>query len=273
MTSGASAKIKKKEQCTWSLVTDDPDKKLNQVVIGAGHCVDHWSVYSSDKHPNTKRGFNIGENKITWTSNSGQVIKRQLAEIIRAELHSADFAIALLNQPIASSDLQALLLAPYSYSDLLLDFDPAAFGTMAGYSADTGIGQNGKLLSYDKCARVNGGTSGKKKAYCHSYGGASGGPLTVTLNTGVFSEEINEIWEEEGGDPFVDFFQDDFPTIKKGLQTFYVGSIVGGHASEDNGKTLFTPIEYYSKTIYGLLEGRPEKCLENDARKTEDCPW
>ncbi len=215
-----------KEQCSLTIVADAPGKD-GIIAITAGHCVDHWASVDG--------GFQVGHNETTFTTNSGKTIKRSITEVLKAETHQGDYAIVKLNASIKNTDIKPLLNAPYDYHDLL---DEEMFGekfkpyaTMAGHSADKDKGQKGKVLTYHEDCRLNGGASGKKKGYCTSYQGASGGAVAVTVALGDMADET---WQE-------------------GEQTYFVGSIVGGRQGDDNSKTLFTETTHYTRTLDKIL--------------------
>lgn len=226
------------------MIVDQPYKD-GAFVVGAGHCVDHMAR-GGDK-------FEITENNLTWTTQSGQKISQKIVEIFEAELNPGDYAIAKLDRPISRFDIEPLVNAPYHYSDLL---DPEftysndepfkAFPTMAGYSADAKLGQKGEVLTYDDSERcvLNGGGASMKKGRCWSYEGASGGAVAVTLF-------LNGDLDGDAG--ALGYFIDDFPNIKSGPYTFWVGSIVGSRTSDGYDKTLFTDASYYSRTLSKVL--------------------
>ncbi|MBK23114.1 MAG: hypothetical protein CME70_03835 [Halobacteriovorax sp.] len=216
----------KKEQCSLSIIADAPGKD-GIIAVTAGHCVDHWVDGNG--------GFEVGHNETTFKTNSGKTIKRSISKVLKAETHKGDYAIVKLNAPIKYSDIKPLLNAPYDYYDLLdKDLDEAntnPYATMAGYSADRTKGQKGKVLTYHEKCQLNGGASGMKKGYCTSYQGASGGAVVVTATVGDMADET---WQETE-------------------QSYFVGSIVGGRAGDDNDKTMFTDTSYYSKTLDKIL--------------------
>ena len=227
----------KQEQCSWSIVADEPHKD-GIIVIGAGHCVDHW--YQSNGE------YEIGKNKITFTTNSGVKLERSIIHILKAEMNPGDYVIAKLNAPISRHDIKPLLNGPYAFSDLLDEelwcesgcpFEP--FGSMAGYSADITLGQKGKVLTYDPNCKLNGGASGRKKGYCYSYEGASGGAVTVTL---YLTEEMRE---------YMDNYVNGY--LQSGEHTFWVGSILGGQGGDDHNKTMFTPATHYTQILDPIL--------------------
>ena len=211
-----------KEQCTLSIIADTPDKD-GIIAVTAGHCVNHWAA--SD-------GFDIGDNEVVFTTNSGKIIKRSIAKIFKAEMNPGDYAIVKLNAVIHKEDIKPLLNAPYDFADLLNDeFFHNAYATVAGYSADKGKGKKGKVLTYHEKCKLNGGASGLKKGYCYSYEGASGGPVVVTVALG---EMADEPWQET-------------------KQSYFVGSIVGSRAGDNHSKTMFTETTHYTRTLDKIL--------------------
>lgn len=212
-----------KEQCTMFIIANTPGKN-GIIALTAGHCVDHWAQADGS--------FDVGNNKTTFTTNSGSKIERSIVAVLKAEVHQGDYAIVKLNAPIKNANIKPLLSAPYDFADLLDDESfHKPYATMAGYSADKGQGQKGKVLTYHERCRLNGGARGMKKGYCHSYQGASGGPVVVTVALGEFADEP---WQEIS-------------------QSYFVGSIVGSHSGDDNSKTLFTETTYYARTLDKIL--------------------
>jgi len=232
--------VSEKEACSWSLVADNFNKD-GVIILGAGHCVDHWAASNG--------GFDVGPNTVSWITNSGKKITRKIESILKAETHKGDYAIAKINRPVSRLDIKPLINAPFDYTDMLDSdmFDPNAYATMAGYSADTGKGQKGEVLTYDRCQQVNGGSSGMKKAYCYSYEGASGGPLIVTLN---LKKKLPNQTEDED---VLWYFEDDLPGIDYGIHHFFVGTIIGSRAGDDYSKTMFTDTTHYSRTLDRIL--------------------
>jgi len=246
------------EQCSVSLLADNPHKD-GVIVLGAGHCIDHWAAASG--------GFEVGKHSVNFITNTGKTIVRQLDQILKAETHQGDYFIGKLDRAIANSDIQPLLPSPYHYSDLVkFPYKTAAY--IAGYSADKGIGQQGKVLTYGDCNRLAGGASGMKKAHgCYSYSGASGGPIVATIDfsnnepqlnpyiaMGCGKEACKNEWEDFSDEEiFVDFFQFDYPWMKRAEYTFWFGIIVGARAGDDASKTLFTEASHFTRTLDKIL--------------------
>lgn len=232
------------EKCSWSIIADEFDKD-GIIVSGAGHCIDHFASGMG--------GFDIDTpTPITWISNDGKTITRQMVEILLAETHQGDYVIAKLDSYIPKEDIQPLIVSPWSYLDLITDRellgdDGLGFATAAGYSADTGMGQKGKVLTYDERCRLSGGASGLRKSYCYSYSGASGGPVVVTVTL-----TPRKIWDDEDTD--ILYFFDDIPNITYGTYTFFCGTIVGSRTTDNSG-AMFTEIEHYIRKLRPILAG------------------
>jgi hypothetical protein len=218
---------KEKEQCTLSIISNHPSKD-GIIAVTAGHCVDHW--YQGGNR------YKVGANTVTFTSNSGKTITRSIEKVLKASMSSGDYAIVKLNSSVKKEDIKPLISAPYDYSDLLNEemfgekFKP--FSTIAGFSADKGLGKKGKVLTYHEKCRLNGGGPGDKKSYAYSYQGASGGPVVVTVDLGEYGDDYG----------------------LQGTQHLFVGSIVGSEGSDNNSKTMFTEHSHYSQTLDKTLE-------------------
>lgn len=214
------------EQCSLTLVADNPTKD-GIIVVGAGHCADHWAAYNG--------GFDVEENSVTFQSNDGTKVTRRIVEVIKAETHKGDYFIGKLDRYISRSIISPLMNSPYDYSDMMdeeyfgKNFKP--FATVAGYSADTGKGQKGTVLTYDEHAQLNGGARGLKKAYAWTYQGASGGPVVVTVD---LDDMADEDWQV-------------------GRRTYFVGSVVGARMGDGPDKTMFTDTTYHTKTLDKVL--------------------
>jgi V8-like Glu-specific endopeptidase len=216
-----------REQCTLSVIVNHPSKD-GVIGITAGHCVDHW--YEDQNK------FSVETNKVRFESNAGTIHIRSIEKVLKASMSSGDYAIVKLNEAVKKSDIKPLISAPYDYLDLL---DPEIFGekfkpfaTMAGYSADTGLGKKGKVLTYDENCSLRGGGNGNKKGYCYTYQGASGGPVVVTVDLGEFGDDY-------------DLY---------GTQHLFCGSIVGSEGSDNASKTMFTEHSHYGSTLDEILE-------------------
>lgn len=228
--------------CSISLVADRYGKN-GSIGVTAGHCLSHWI--------NGDGTFTPNEHNVVWASSNGEKVTRRIAEVYALETHKADFAIVRFNKPVPRQSIQPLIVAPWDYRDLLdpENLEPGAFGTMAGYSADTGKGQRGEVLTYDRCERLNGGVSGQIMGFCHAYRGASGGAVVVTVN--VPDPSV-------GGDRGMnaEILMDMNDTIKPGKHHFWVGSILGGRTNKVANRNLFTEATYHREILDPILAGQ-----------------
>ena len=88
-----------------------------------------------------------------------------------------DWAILRLYRPIAHEDMVALPVHPQQADTL----KPV---TMAGYSRDAGLGNNGQQLTYDAGCRMTAEALEGNDSNCLAYKGASGGAVVQLSNTG-----------------------------------------------------------------------------------------
>jgi hypothetical protein len=238
------------ESCSLSLVADSPAKD-GIIVIGAGHCVDH--LYNIDG------GFDISDYPITFMTKSGKKIERQLVAIFKASVAPGDYFIGKLNSYIPRSEIDPLINAPFDYTDMLsFPFNPVAYAV--GYSADTGIGQKGKVLTYDKCKQINGGQRGRKMAYCYSYEGASGGAMAITLDfskivigRNPYCKSCKNEWEGMEGELFEDFFQYSIPELEPKEYAFWFGNLYGGRRADDHDRTVWVSNTFHTKLLDKIL--------------------
>ena len=216
----------KEESCSIVLIADHPEKN-GIIAVTAGHCVDHWY--------NGQESYKAGENQVRFTSNSGKVINTSISEVLRAEMNPGDYAVVKLESKISNSDIKPLLNAPFKYGVMLDDEEfEGGYATMAGYSADSGLGQKGAVLTYDERCQLNGGASGLKKGICYSYRGASGGAVVVTVDL----EDM----------PIAEALMD------IGIQSYFVGTISGRRNADNNSKTMFTENSHYSHFLFAVLK-------------------
>jgi len=252
------------QQCSVSLISDTIGGD-GQIIVGAGHCISQWVSGESKPSPyidelrQTKSGqhrehntvhdwdFEQENTVITFTSNTGLVVKRRLAEIFYAETHQGDYFIGRLDSPIPYSQIQPLLNAPADYSDLLSQEDfPSAFATMAGFSHDSGKGQNGQVMTYDNC-ELMGGANGRKMGHCYTYSGASGGATTVTVDLSKSSDDNAEFWLEYFSETLNGQFE-------RKAYTFWVGNLFGARCTQAKvNRTFFTESTYYTSLLDAIL--------------------
>lgn len=256
---------KEYKTCSVSLLSDSIGAD-GEIIVGAGHCIVQWIGASNNKaspYINELRATQSGkhwegntvynwdfdpENTVViFESQAGERVKRRLAEIFFAETVKGDYFIGRLNQPIPYRQIKPLLNAPADYGDLLdKDEFPSAFATMAGYSRDSGRGQNGKVMTYDHCM-LAGGQAGLKMGHCYTYGGASGGAVAVTVDLSKASDENAEFW--------IEYFEETLNgNFKRQPYTFWVGSIVGSRCSQaKTNRTFFTESTRYTRLLDAIL--------------------
>ncbi len=255
---------KKHELCSVSLLSDTIGKD-GQIVVGAGHCVDQWAAGEFrpspyvDDYKNTHAGEHYDRDdmyfsnvephhtSITFTSSGGQKVERQLAQIFSAHMAHQDYFIGRLDRPIPYSQIKPLLNSPADYSDMLdQDEFPGAFATMAGFSADSGRGENGNKMTYDVCM-LAGGQQGYKMGHCYTYGGASGGATAVTVDLSKSDPETAEFW--------IEYIEDTLNgTFERKEYTFWVGNIVGSRCSQAKmNRTFFTESTVHTRLLDAIL--------------------
>lgn len=253
------------ENCSVSLVSDTVGGD-GQIVVGAGHCVVQWVSAGLSKSSRyvealkaTESGrywdsetlfdweFDTENTVLIFTSHTGKVVKRRLAEIFFAETDKGDYFIGRLDRSIPYREIKPLLNAPADYDDLLnRDEFPGAFATMAGFSRDSGRGRHGKKMTYDQCM-LAGGQSGLKMGHCFTYGGASGGATAVTVDLRRSSDENAAFWLE--------YFEETLNgSFERKSYTFWVGNIVGSRCSQAKmNRTFFTESTYHTRLLDAIL--------------------
>jgi hypothetical protein len=210
------------EQCSLTLVTDDL-KKDSIIAVTAGHCLEDWINGGA---------YLTAPALITFTTQEEKKIERRVDEVLYISARAPDYAVVKLNKKILNSTIKPLLIAEDAFRDsfgtgYLQDDDfnggpghERAFGTIAGYSADTSplYGNKGKNLTYDEDCYFNGGSKLLISTECYSYGGSSGGAAVVTVDQGDYNDYA-------------------------GVEYLYVGSIVGGKVNSGNEVTYIAPVQ------------------------------
>jgi hypothetical protein len=205
------------------------------VTLVAAHCVNDFRTGGRP----TPENFAPTRHTLVFTTNDGRKIDRQIVAVEGYDYMEGDYAIVILNEKILNSDIQPLVHSDEKFKSGgygLLE-DPAyelvfkPFATAAGYSADIPFGDKGNHLTYDEDCYLNGGTSGQKDSKCWSYGGASGGPIVITIDRGV------DEWEER-------------PLM--GTEHLAVGIIKGG-LNGDNSRSYWTPASFYNDVLLAVF--------------------
>ena len=102
--------------------------------------------------------------------NAGELLSRQAYRLADGGGMQGDWAILRLYRPIDRDKLTALAVHPQQA-------DPSQLITMAGYSRDDGLGQNGEQLTYDASCRITAQAQEGNDSDCLAYKGASGGAV------------------------------------------------------------------------------------------------
>ena len=196
-----------------TLVTDKEGVDAN-IIVGARHTADTWGG----------KNFRI---YFIIIKNDGTKIERDV-EIIEKSGGNNDWAILKLTPPIKRTTVQALLISPRQYFKIL-EKNPDAYGSMAGYSSDASpeLGNGGKVLTYDPKCYLDGKSQTGWTSTCYAYAGASGGAVVVTIP------------QEDGSE-----------------KTFFVGNIFGHRSGPD--RSLFQAHQsYFVKLVRWVRSNRP----------------
>ena len=150
-----------REDCSATLVSK-PGAKKADTIITAWHCLEFYKDLSK---------------RITFTllPGSEDPIAAQVYRLADGGSMHADWAILRLHKPVASDRVIPLLIHP-GRSGLESPI------SMAGYSADPGLGQGGDLLTYDPRCTVTLQVRNSNNSNCRAFRGASGGAV-VQLST------------------------------------------------------------------------------------------
>ncbi len=153
-----------REECSGTLVVDRPGRSAD-TVITAWHCLEFYEDLSMP---------------ITFTLSAGQEqplvgVARRLAD--GGGMH-ADWAILRLQQAVPADRVAAVTVH---------DGEPAPDRpvTMAGYSRDSGLGMDGRRLTFDPACQITHTQTTVVEADCTAYKGASGGAVVQASEAGV----------------------------------------------------------------------------------------
>jgi hypothetical protein len=151
------------EDCSATLVAQAGDNTANTLVT-AWHCLEYYRDLSRPI-------------SFIARDNRGESLSRQAYRLADGGGMHGDWAILRLYRPIAREDMAALLIHPRRA-------DPSRPITMAGYSRDTGLGENGERLTYDAGCRIIAEARQGNDSDCTAYKGASGGAVIQLSETG-----------------------------------------------------------------------------------------
>ncbi len=163
---------------------------------------------------------------ITFNLLSGESLQYQVQEVLidrAGHTDLADYALLSLSEPVPVERIQPLIMQklPFAghstYRFGLLDYHfqaagdalavrhayrqhaglsadeylhkvglPRPVASLAGYSADPGLGEGGRRLTYDPlCDFIDGYRALETTVWCRAYPGASGGPFVISLDRGA----------------------------------------------------------------------------------------
>lgn len=165
------------EDCSATLVAL-PGRSQADTIITAWHCLELYSDLSKS---------------ITFTVEtvSGESLQREAYRLEDGGGMHADWAILRLRRAVPAHQVAALLIHPRSA-------DPGQSVTMAGYSRDSGIGNNGQVLTFDPACTITAQERNLGDTDCTAFKGASGGAVIQLssarepLVCGVISEGNGE---------------------------------------------------------------------------------
>jgi hypothetical protein len=144
------------EDCSATLVAP-AGRDIADTVVTAWHCLEYYRDLSRPI-------------SFTARDNAGNSLSREAYRLADGGGMHGDWAILRLYRPIAQEDVAALPVHPQQA-------DPTRPITMAGYSRDNGLGQNGEQLTYDAGCRITAEAREGNDSNCLAYKGASGGAV------------------------------------------------------------------------------------------------
>jgi hypothetical protein len=180
------------EDCSATLVAP-AGRTASDVIVTAWHCLELYGDLSRT---------------ITFTAltAAGEVVERQAFRLADGGGMHADWALLRLRPAVPSGQLAALQPHP-----ALADAGRPV--TMAGYSRDAGIGEAGRVLTFDPDCTITRQRPALGETDCTAFRGASGGAV---------------IQFSSGGEPLL------------------CGIISQGNGT---GKSTFVPVDVFRKTL------------------------
>ncbi|TDG12058.1 trypsin-like serine protease [Seongchinamella unica] len=152
-----------RESCSGTLVAP-AGKRLADIVVTAWHCLEFYRDLSQS---------------ITFTllPGSDRAIRREAHRLADGGGMDADWALLRLSRPVDTGAIPAMELNP-APGDLRRPV------TMAGFSGDNGLGQDGALLTYHDNCRITRQNRQGSETDCSAYKGASGGAVIQLTDQG-----------------------------------------------------------------------------------------
>lgn len=156
-----------RETCSASLTGPDNAEQSDRILT-AWHCLEYYNDLSRPI-------------KFVLQDRHGQSIMR-LARMVASGggMHS-DWAVLTLQDPI---DISSELLPQMTEEGGKLILSPDSEITLAGFSADSELGEHGKRLTFQSRCAVTSEVEGDIALNCIAHKGASGGPALVRVVRG-----------------------------------------------------------------------------------------
>jgi hypothetical protein len=150
------------EDCSATLVARTGQNQAD-TIITAWHCLE---LYNDLSKPIT----------FTGTTVSGEQVQREALHLMDGGGMHADWAILRLRRAVKANQITALTIHPQIA-------DPDRPVTMAGYSGDSGIGDDGQALTFDPACAISNQTRAFGDTNCTAHKGASGGAVIQLSGT------------------------------------------------------------------------------------------
>jgi hypothetical protein len=151
------------EDCSATLVAL-PGRSQADTIVTAWHCLE---LYSDLSKPII----------FTVETVSGESLQREAYRLEDGGGMHADWAILRLRRAVPAQQVAALLIHPKAA-------DPDRSVTMAGYSRDSGIGDNGQILTFDPACTITAQERDLGDTDCTAFKGASGGAVIQLSSAG-----------------------------------------------------------------------------------------
>jgi hypothetical protein len=144
------------EDCSATLLTP-PGRAEADTIVTAWHCLELYGDLSR---------------AITFTARtaSGELLEREAYQLADGGGMYADWAILRLRPAVSSRQLAAMQPHP-------APADPGRPITMAGYSRDAGVGEGGRVLTFDPDCAITAQRPDLGETDCTAFKGASGGAV------------------------------------------------------------------------------------------------
>jgi hypothetical protein len=159
------------ERCTATLLRDASHRRASRILT-AWHCLEYYSDLSRSI-------------AFKWTTPTGQTLYREARPNSHGGGMDSDWAIMSLNEPIDLADVDIPQPRPDGREVLN---DASGSIALAGFSADEGLGNGGKHLTYQEECQTRPDPSDDIAINCIAFKGASGGPAIVNLRSPDGSE-------------------------------------------------------------------------------------